>query len=538
MHTPLARALPLLLSMALLSSATTAGQELARPPASQGAPPPPAAPPHGPPPRGPSAPGDGPPAFMSPKEADGSIPRGLLVNEPGAFDGYTLVMPLNAQAVYLIDLAGEVVHTWETDSAPGGWCYLLEDGSLLRLGREDREPSFRGGGIGGRIQKLAPDGTVLWHYELASPDAWQHHDAEPLPNGDVIVIAWERKSAREAVARGRDPRQVGEAGLWPDALFQIHPTPPEGGEIVWEWHSWDHLVQDRDPKLPGYGAIADHPGRIDIDFDHRDEPPPTPAELERQAQVEAQMAALGYASADEEEDEAAPDEEESKWDKSGDWLHTNAVDYHPGLDLLVISSPEACELFVLDHSTTTAEAATDHGGRYGKGGEILWRWGNPKNYGAGTKDDQRLFYQHDPTWVAGEGLRVQVFDNGSGRPDGDYSSVEELVLPFDPARGFLRESGRPFGPTEPAWSYTDVGGFYSAFISGAQRLPNGNTLVCSGAAGRLFEVTRDGSIVWDYRNPLGGDVDPPDHAGKAPPLALFRGARYAKDHPGMRRVLQ
>ena len=105
----------------------------------------------------------------------------------------------------------------------------------------------------------------------------------------------------------------------------------------------------------------------------------------------------------------------------------------------------------------------------------------------------------------------------------------ELTLPFDPDAGFFFEEGEPFGPQEPAWSYSDPDTFLSAFISGAGRLPSGNTIVCSGVVGRIFEVTPDGEVVWDYYSTLGGDVEPPEHAGKAPPYALYRADRYARD---------
>ncbi len=476
--------------------------------------------------------------IMSPAEADASRPRGVVVHEDEAFDGYTIVAPLNANAIHLVDMAGEIVHTWPTDSAPGAWCYLLDDGTLLRAGREDEDPHFRGGGIGGRIQKLAPDGTVLWRYQLADENGQQHHDLEPLPNGNVLLIAWERKSAEEAIARGRHPEAVGAAGLWPDAVYEVRPTPPQGGEIVWAWHAWDHLVQDVDPEKPSYGSIADHPERIDVNAGYVPADQISEEERREQEALERQMADLGYAGGDDDDEDAEERDPDAPpptdWDKAGDWLHTNAVDYHAELDLIVLSSPELCEIFVIDHSTTTAEAASSSGGRQGRGGDILWRWGNPATYGHGTEADQRLFYQHDPTWVGGaDDLRLLVFNNGGKRPDGDWSSVDELALPFERERGFVRESGEPWGPATPSWSYSDRGTFFSAFISGAQRLPNGNTLVCSGAAGRLFELTRDKEIVWDFLNPYGGEVKPPDHAGKAPPLALFRGARVPADHPGV-----
>ncbi len=472
-----------------------------------------------------------PPRFMSAQEADG--PRGLRVKAEGAFDGYTLFAPLNSTAAYLIDMDGEVVHEWELDSSPAGGVYLLEDGTLLRCGREDRDPHFRGGGIGGRVQKLAPDGTVVWHYQLANQDQHQHHDIEPLPNGNVLVITWERVPAEDAVMFGRDPEHIGSPGIWPDAIYEIQPTLPEGGEVVWDWHVWDHVVQDFDANRMEHGSVPARPGELDVNFDHRDRPPMTEEERRRQEELEKEMAELGYLGGEEEDEDAPPNQ------FHGDWMHTNAVAYLAEYDLIALSSPQLCEVLVIDHSTTTSEAATDYGGRWGKGGQILWRWGNPRNYGAGDEADQRLFYQHDASWVRGRDgdLRLLVFNNGGGRADGDYSSVDELVLPFDPERGFTRESGAPFGPSEPAWSYSDGDGFFSVFISGAQRLPNGNTLICSGAPGRLFEVTRDGELVWDYRNSLGGDVTPPSHAGGAPKLALFRGTRLSPDHPGVQVLL-
>lgn len=483
---------------------------------------------------------------MSPPELESCFgKRGLSVRESGATPGYTLVMPLNSRKVHLVDLAGAVAHTWETGFAPGGWCYVLDDGSLLYAGRQDHEAKFRGGGIGGAIRRFAPDGTVMWRFEVAEEGRWQHHDLEPLPNGNVLFIAWERKSRDEAIARGRHPEGVGAVGLWPDAVFEVRPTLPEGGEIVWEWHAWDHLVQDIDAAKPNHGRLVDHPGRIDVNVAFEPESKISDEEKQKIEARAKQMAALGYGGGDAQDppptdSKDAQDKPRGKdRDKSGDWMHTNAVDYHHELDLIVLSSPELCEIFVVDHSTTTAEAKGSSGGRYGKGGDLLWRWGNPANYGAGTAADRRLYYQHDPNWLfdtKGE-ARLVVFNNGGDRPGGDRSSVDELVLPFDPARGFLAEPGRACGPESLAWTYESKDTFYSAFISGARRLASGNTIIASGAAGRIFEVTRAGEIVWDYANPLGGDVEPPDHAGKAPRLALFRADRYAPDHPGIQRIL-
>jgi len=202
---------------------------------------------------------------------------------------------------------------------------------------------------------------------------------------------------------------------------------------------------------------------------------------------------------------------------------------------VVLSTPHLGEVWIIDHSTTTEEAAGSSGGRWGHGGDLLYRWGNPKLYGAGGEAEHWLDYQHNPTWIdAGPGneLRLLVFNNGMHR-EAEDSRVEELVLPFDPKRGFLREPGAAFGPKLPAWTYVDPKTFYSPYISGAQRLPNGNTLICAGVPGRVFEVTAAGEIVWEFLNPHGGDHPAPTQAGQAPRTALFRATRIAKDHPGL-----
>ncbi len=500
-------------------------------------------------------------SLLAPQEPAPAAPpgpeRGLRLAKPGASEGPVLFSPLRARNTYLIDARGEVLHTWDSPHPPLS-VYLLGDGTLLRVGRIDDNPTFHGGGLGGRIQQLAKDGSVLWEFVLSDEKQSLHHDIEPLPNGNVLAIGWELLTRDEAVALGRAPEATHAKGWWPCWVLEIRPTRPSGGEIVWEWRAKDHLIQDFDPSKPNYGSIAEHPGRIDVNADHRAEAPQSDAErAEAEAQAE-EMAALGYAGGgDDEEDE---DGDAPSGPRSGDWLHLNGIDYQPATDLILLSGPELCEVWILDHSTTTAEARGSKGGRFGKGGEILYRWGNPTIYGHGSEADQKLFYQHQADWVPpglpGAG-HVTIFNNGSERPGKEYSSIEELELPFDPARGFTREPGKPFGPAAPVWSYSDPENFFSFFISGCHRLANGNTFVCSGKQGRFFEVTPAKEIVWEYWNPYGGELEmgmgraggaPPDGpppGGAAPggppgggspvePTSCFRATRLAPDHPGLK----
>jgi hypothetical protein len=145
---------------------------------------------------------------------------------------------------------------------------------------------------------------------------------------------------------------------------------------------------------------------------------------------------------------------------------------------------------------------------------LLYRWGNPRAYRSGSNVEQRLFAQHCAHWIAeglpGEGDML-VFNNGMGRPDGAYSTVDEIAMPIGEDGAYSREEFTAFGPEEATWSYAapDKTSFNSMLISGAQRLANGNTLICSGNQGILFEVTHDGEIVWQFKLPGVGFGGPP-----------------------------
>jgi len=468
------------------------------------------------------------PQLRGQDEEPGGAPRGLVFSGPGAFEGSTLFPPLRSTTTYLVDLQGEVVHTWPGEHTPGNSAYLLADGTLLRSARVDNE-RFEGGGQGGKLQLLDWNGEVMWDFDYSDERHMSHHDVEPLPNGNVLLIAWELSSREEAVAAGRDPDQIGEQGFWPDFVVEIEPVLPDGGNVVWEWHAVDHLIQDFDPEQAGYGDVTAHPERIDVNADHRDRPPMSVEDREAQEELERQMAALGYTGDDDEggPPHGPPGRGPGRDRRAGDWLHTNGIDYHPELDLIALSVHNLNEIWILDHSTTTAEARGRTGGRWGHGGDLLARWGNPRTIGA--EGEQRLFGQHDATFVPGEygSLHVLVFNNGRGRPGGDASSADEIAFPFDPERGFGAAQA------ELVWTYQpqDQEGFFSAFISGAQRLPDGNTLLCLGVPGRFLEVTRAGEVVWDYLNPFG---EQNGERGGPGPHGLFRGTRLASDDPGLR----
>ena len=429
--------------------------------------------------------------------AETIAPRG----ESTPFAGYTLFHPLRSTSVYLVDMDGELVHQWKTEYNTGQSVYMLDNGHLLRAAR-DPDPSgpYRGGGEGGIVQQIAFDGTVVWELKFSDEDKRHHHDIEPLPNGNVLLIAWENKTYEEAVAAGINPERMRDDYIWPDFVVEVEPVPPDGANVVWEWHAWDHLVQELYPDRDNYGIVADHPELIDINAapSHRERQQiATPESIE-------QLRSLGYIAGN-----AATDD---RPEIRADWMHTNSIDYNPELDQILLSSRHFSEIWVIDHGTTTEEAAGHEGGRWGRGGDLLYRWGNPEAHGMGGPEDRKLFVQHDARWIepglAGAG-NILVFNNGGGRPDGDFSSVVEIAPPRNPDGSYVMLPGEPIGPAAPVWEYSaaDRETFFAGLLSGARRLPNGNTLIAEGTAGRIFEVGAGDAIVWEYTNPYLEDED-------------------------------
>ncbi|MDP7062594.1 MAG: aryl-sulfate sulfotransferase [Planctomycetota bacterium] len=470
------------------------------------------------------------------------------------FPGYNLISPLKSTDVFLVNLEGEVVHRWETKVEPGNSVYLTDRGTLYRCERiEDNKP-FRGGGIGGAIQEIDADGTILWDYRFADDTRHAHHDIEIMPNGNILILAWVMHTREEALANGRDPELLRGEMFWPDSIFEIKPLPNNDAEIVWEWHSWDHLIQDFDKDANFFGVVSEHPERIDINGD-RD--PELMSEEEQDAEFE-HLQALGYAGGAKEESDGKPpvkrpdrpppkngdekrDDRDRRKTRDADWMHTNGIDYNAELDQIVISVRRFDEAWVIDHSTTTTEAASSEGGRYGRGGDLLYRWGNPSAYGMGSAEDRVLVVQHDVQWIEGGRLGAGgflAFNNGRGRLGGDYSTIEEWWPPINEAGEYVIEAGTPFAPTQSSWTYMadTPSDFYSSFISGVQRLPNGNTLICSGEKGNVFEINSAGKTVWQWDCDLVPNEKPEESKEKKRGIrknALFRVTRIAPDHAGL-----
>ena len=441
-------------------------------------------------------------------DRNGSWTMGLISCTNSTSPGYTLFSPMPSTSSYLIDQHGREIHSWESPGGhrPGLASYLLEDGDLLRSANIAQQAvgDFSGGGTAGKIERIGWDGTAEWSWEYSSMDYITHHDIEPMPNGNILAIAWEDKSEAEALQAGRNPAIAsdapgGNANVWPDHIIEIEPLANNQANIVWEWHAWDHLIQDYDASKDNYGVVSEHPELLDINF----------------------VGATGNQAG------------------RADWMHCNGIDYNAALDQIALSCKNTNEFYIIDHSTTTAEAAGHTGGNSGKGGDFLYRWGNPQAYDGGLSSDQQLFGQHDVQWIEdgreGSGDFL-VFNNGNGRSP-SYSSVDVIQVAYVEGNYPLQSNGT-WGPNAPSWSWGLDQDIYAQSISGAERLPNGNTLVTFGTQGTLIEVDLEGEIVWKYISPVtnqgilsqGDEIPAGNNAGSTANV-IFKVRRYAVDLP-------
>ena len=451
------------------------------------------------------------------------IQRGLTITSDGLTDGYILFAVPNSASVYLINRKGDVVHEWKGNYGVLN-AYLQDDGSLVQNAVDPDFPVFAGGGECGRLQKITWDSKILWDFEYADEKALVHHDFTVMPNGHILAIAWEAKTADEVLAAGRKPKLIPKAGLWPDKIVEIEPLDERHGKVVWEWHIWDHLIQDYDAKKARYGNPAEHPELLDINMGDT-----LPAQISKDSMDILKKQGRAWRN-------QTPD------NLGSDVYHFNAIKYNADLDQIAFSSPHLSEIFIIDHSTTTKEAAGHKGGRWGKGGDLLYRWGNPQDYHRGDSTNRELYGQHDIRWIEkgkpGEG-HLMVFNNDIHYRDSmNYSMIYEFIPPTDEKGNYVIEKGKPFGPEKPVWSYmaADTISFWSSFISGAQRMNNGNTFINEGAKGRFFEVSKEGKIVWEYLNPYRGDIRRPN-GDPVPPMPMtfieFRSTFIPADHPAL-----
>ncbi|MBW1766901.1 MAG: aryl-sulfate sulfotransferase [Deltaproteobacteria bacterium] len=448
-----------------------------------------------------------------------------------AYNGYTLFSPFRGKNTYLIDMKGNVVHMWPY---PEGWsspgqeavekhALLMEDGSLLR-GTIDRSS-----GRTVTYQLMDWAGKVTWQYKDPRNDHRAHHDFKMIWNPKLkartlIYVSGRSLTHEEAIARGCDPNLRESYVSSPDGIVEVDMN----GNIVWEWNISDHLIQDINPDVKNYvgkgKTIADYPERMNPNFDGG---------------------------------------------RRGNWIHANSLDYNEALDHIAINNSRNSEFYVIDHGATfivgDPRASIELTSR--RKGDFIFRWGNPCAYESGdcmsqssnSTGHQQVFFTHDIQWIREKGDspakwglpgagNFLIFDNGSRRPDQRYSAVLE-INPYDGdwkkgkyipqpeaghnSRGVSNQIAWSFSPASPD-------SFFANYISGCQRLPNGNTLIDSGPHGHFFEVTKEGEVVWEYINPVGdrtgddyGIYEIMNDGAGTRFNSVFRCHRYGPDYPGL-----
>lgn len=397
-----------------------------------------------------------------------------------SFEGFALYNSQGSNTTYLIDENLNIAHTWNLSTECNYTVQLKDNGNLIR-GTKYNGNQLNGAADAGRVQEIDPSGNIVWDYIYSTSEHLSHHDLT-LVGDNVLLTAWEVKTVAEINAAGYDNT---DSEKWPTHFVELAPDGNGGADIVWEWHIWDHLCQDTDSSKPNYTAdISDHPELVDINMIQ-------------------QMGGPG----------GGPD--------GGDWFHVNGVDYNEDLDQICFSSRFASEIYIIDHSTTTEEAASHEGGNSGMGGDILYRWGNPSNYGASAAQTIPNAV-HDVRWITDDGRPnggfLQIFNNSG--VSNNQSSIDGIETPLDPETGYtyILTPGDAYGPSTYTTRYACE---YSASgQSSSDRMSNGNIYVNAssgqGGAGVMYEVNSDGDIVWGPYN-----------------AQTQKGFRYECDHPGI-----
>ena len=362
---------------------------------------------------------------------------------------YTLIAPQGSTSVKLIDLNGAAFKTWTLSGNNGYTCLLTPDRYLVRL------VGGNGGNGGSRIEKISWDGAVIWTYNISA-----HHDICVLPNGNVLATVQSSATSAELSELGFTGGTTNVTNsLKYDKIVEIDGV---NQTIVWEWRFIDHLIQNVKSSVSNYGVPADNPQLFNI-------------------QVRGDN---GY----------------------NDWQHLNGLDYYPQRDQIVFSCKHLREIFVIDHSTTTAEAASHSGGKSGKGGDFLYRWGYPSNYGKPNTSTNTFGIIHNASWAIGETYQAQ----NTNPSDESYHAYAGQITVFSNTNVAGMTIIPPYSENSFLFDYTSESAYAPSSynkkisISGrstnmgcAQALANGNMIIYGGSGfNTVYERDSIGGSIW------------------------------------------
>ena len=360
---------------------------------------------------------------------------------------YTFYSVKNSNAAYLIDTNSTVYHSWSGLSPTTSYSsYVLPGGDLIRTVNHSGN-IFTGGAMTGEFEKVDYNGNLLWDFAYSTSAYCSHHDICPLPNGNVLLIAYESKTSAEVTQAGCSSSIT----MWPDKIVEVQQTGLTTGTVVWEWHLWDHLCQNYNSAKDNYvAATSDHPELFNINYNPVKE----------------------------------------IW-------HANGLDYNPVLDQIIVSAHNANEVYIIDHSTTTAEAAGHTGGLGGRGGDFLYRWGKPATYGQAGAAIFNVV--HDAHWIPEEyvnGGRIVGFNNNG--ISNTVSCVDQISTPVS-GYNYQYTPNTAYAPSTYSSRLTCTG--HTNNEGNSQQLPNGNQLVCIAFSGLVYEVDPAGNTIWSVSIP-------------------------------------
>ncbi|MEM9920943.1 MAG: aryl-sulfate sulfotransferase [Bacteroidota bacterium] len=405
--------------------------------------------------------------FLLSNSAFSQLQPGIRLNtQDEATPGYVLLTAF--PNTYIIDNCGEIVHTWPNISNFDLHAKLLPNGNLVYISNN-------------RVVERDWSGQVVNAVQIQSNDYMLKYEVILLPNQNYLCVARKLLNRIDFDEIGYNIPNAQPTYM--DAVVELNRNT---GDIEWLWLLSDHVIQQRDPDAPNYGILSENPQLINMDA----------------------VAIFDW--------------------NFGESFMINGMDYNPELDQIALSVRKISEIVIIDHSTSTKQAAGHTGGRYGKGGDVLYRWGNPQNYGRGTAEDRELFFQHNPNWIL-EGPhkgKIICYNNGLNRPNVSfqdrYSSVPIITPPVDADGNYILEQGKAFGPVQSDFQFDRNATntyFYSGYTSAARALENGNFFITEGVNGRLIEINSRGETVWEYIIP---DAQ-----------YIFRAEKYHLDYSGL-----
>ena len=418
------------------------------------------------------------------------FPTGTTIYNPEkCWNGYTLFAA--AGGVLLIDMNANTVNFWK--GLGGSPPKMLPGGYVMGSSGRSIGVKYVNNGDSSDIIQIDWDGNIVWEFnryqlveEPGKKPVWtarRHHDYQRegnpvgyyVPGMDCLV---DRGNTLLLCHKIVNNPAISDTPLLDCTIIDVTWE----GEIIWEWVCSDH-IEEMGFSKEARDAIARNPNITG---------PASAAMLP--------MPTVQY--------QPVPQD-----DQVGDWVHMNAISYlGPNKWFDMGDERFHPENIIWDGRQTNIIAIIDK-----KTDKHVWQVGPDYTATEALRKLGQIIGQHQahmiPRGLPGEG-NILVYDNGGragfgapnpGAPTGlgntrrDYSRV----LEFDPT---TLEIVWQYTPTEAGFlGYQHASQFYSVSISGMQRLPNGNTLICEGQRARLIEVTRDHETVWEYIAPNTAD---------------------------------